>query len=588
MRKLLFILFIALGTLTVFSQEKKTFLLTGASFAVPENGWFEIGCHAFGANPINKSVSAEAILQTAMKMYNGKFYTKEELDATDVFVIMHVHNQNVANTEWIKEDYKDYTYSAISTNYPIAYDYVIKKYKDDCYQLKNDAESRYYGTENGKPAVIVLCTHWHDSRTIYNAAIRKLADRWQLPLIKWDENIGFTKDVTDADGKQPSLKYAGDTETIDGIKYGWHPHRGQAQYIQKKMAEIFVAEMEKLLGKIPVTVSVAAKNSIVLPDENVFVNFTFTGMSPWNLTYKIGEQTFSEKNIIENPLKVNIDMPQNSGIAVIPLSVSNSAEPNGSVGQGITINYAEKRIAPGFDTYVHEANKTTAYMDAEVLELKTSSDNYSRQIFLSFDLDEIENTDQVISLRLFFDDLVYSVSNPPKESHLTEISGNTESYTSINWNNRPTDFSKIMEKIIPADDKLSFVSWDVSDWIRQQKEAGVLHVTLRIRVLSGTGLFRFPSAESKYEEKPELVTSTGVVSGMTHGQKETVSVYPNPFTDYLVADNIGEKVSIFSIDGKCLYRADQYRGKRIDTSSFPPGVYIVKGEDSSVSLKVVK
>ena len=83
------------------------FLLAGASFAVPENGWFELVCEAFNAEPMNKAVSGEAIYHTAQDMFNGTFYTADELERTDAFIIMHVHNRDVAATNG--EPFSDHT-----------------------------------------------------------------------------------------------------------------------------------------------------------------------------------------------------------------------------------------------------------------------------------------------------------------------------------------------------------------------------------------------------------------------------------------------------------------------------------------------
>ncbi|MDR0713551.1 MAG: DUF5040 domain-containing protein, partial [Bacteroidales bacterium] len=182
MKRLILIFLVAFHAMQTNAEDyDPLFFITGASFAVPENGWFEIVSEAFGAQAINRAVENEAIMQTAVKMYNGTLYSQEELEQIDAFIIMHVHNKNVANTEWIKEDYNEYTLSTLSANYSVAYDYVIKKYKDDCRSLKDNPASAYYGSEDGKPAVIFLCTHWHDSRTTYNPDIRTLAQRWNLP-----------------------------------------------------------------------------------------------------------------------------------------------------------------------------------------------------------------------------------------------------------------------------------------------------------------------------------------------------------------------------------------------------------------------
>ncbi len=234
------------GKFEIMPQDtSRAFLLTGASFAVKENSWFEIGCKTLNVKPINRAVSAQAIMHTAMKMFKDSLYTTSELDNIDLFVIMHVHNRDVADTTQLKENYKDYTYEEISNSYSRGYDYVIKRYKADCLALKDNPASKYYGTKEGKSAHIMLCTHWHDARTIYNTAIRKLAARWNLPVVEFDKNIGFTKDVL-IDGKQPSIAVASETEKIDGVAYGWHPKRGDHQPIQQKMAQIFVEEVKKV------------------------------------------------------------------------------------------------------------------------------------------------------------------------------------------------------------------------------------------------------------------------------------------------------------------------------------------------------
>ncbi|NDW10171.1 DUF5040 domain-containing protein [Dysgonomonas sp. 520] len=592
MKKKILLFILLLSTVGIIAQTKHTFMLTGASFAVKENGWFELGCEAFDAKPINKSVSGQAILQTAMGMYNGTFYTKAELEETDVFVIMHVHNQNVANTEWIKDDYTEYTYSAISTNYPIAYDYVIKKYKDDCLKLKDDPTSKYFGLENGKPALIMLCTHWHDSRTIYNPAIRTLAERWNLPLVKWDENIGFSRKDVASGEVQPSRQYAGDTENIGGVIYGWHPLRGKGQYIQQKMASIFIEEMEKIMGEIPVTVRATAKNSIIIDEDEAYASFAFTGVSPWNLTYEINGKEYEIKDINQSPLLVKIeDIVQGQTVTVEPTKVSN-ASTQGTVSGSAVITFAQENIAPFFDTFVHNANTSKTYMDADSLELKTSTtDNYSREAFVSFKFDDLIKSDDMVMLRLFFGNLIYSVSNPPIESHLIEVAGNLKEYATMTWATKPTDFTPIAETTVEKSELGSFISWDVTDWVQEQIQAGATKATFRLKVKSGgTGLFRFPSIDSSSPNKPALLTVKKI--SLDIGDQEAAAdfrIYPNPFADYITIANAPLKnVSIFSLDGNCVFRTSNLTSDRIDTASFPAGMYIVSYETQEGNVRSEK
>ena len=101
--------FICLLALAGIAQNKDTYtiLLSGASFAEPNNKWFEMGCRALHAIPINRAVSAESIAHTANKMLDGTLYTPEEFDNIDVFVLMQVHEKDVYNEANLKENYKD-------------------------------------------------------------------------------------------------------------------------------------------------------------------------------------------------------------------------------------------------------------------------------------------------------------------------------------------------------------------------------------------------------------------------------------------------------------------------------------------------
>lgn len=233
---------------TKSQNEKYTILLTGASFASPNNGWFEIGCRNLGAKAINRAIGGEAIANTANKMINGTLYSKEEFENIDALVIMQVHNKDVASEEGLQTNYQDYKIPFDRSNYAAAYDYVIKRYISDCYNLKFDKNSKYYDSPNGKPAVIVLCTHWHDARTVFNTTIRKLAAKWGFPVVEFDKYIGFSKDhLHPVTGKQWSILYAHNNEVVNDIEVGWHPQEGQDKYIQQRMGAIFTDLMKKIL-----------------------------------------------------------------------------------------------------------------------------------------------------------------------------------------------------------------------------------------------------------------------------------------------------------------------------------------------------
>lgn len=254
-RVLLPVIFLCVLTLillvaTHIKRTEYTILLTGASFASWENGWFEIGSKHLNAKPLNKAVNSETIADTANKIANGELYTPEELEEMDALVIMQVHDRDVAEFDQLKEDYTEYElpFDRYKANYSQAYDYVIKRYLTDCYNLKFDEKSKYYDMPSGKPAVVVLCTHWHDSREIINSSVRRLAEHWGFPVIEFDKNIGFSKSALHPVIKeQTSLLFSFNAEKADSIVYGWHPQLGEDKYIQQRMAAVFASTMSKVL-----------------------------------------------------------------------------------------------------------------------------------------------------------------------------------------------------------------------------------------------------------------------------------------------------------------------------------------------------
>lgn len=258
MKKLfpILILFISISILVKAQESKKnnnyTFLLSGASFASPTNGWFEVGCEIIGANPLNRAIGGESIANTANKMINGTLYSKSEFEEIDALVIMHVHNKDVVEASQLKDKYTDYETPLTRDNYAAAFDYVIKRWLTECYNLKFDENSKYYNTKYGKPAVVVLCTDWHDGRVTYNTTVRALANKWGFTVVEFDKNIGFSKNVLHpVTGEQMSRIFSGDKQEINGETFGWHQEQGTDKYIQRRMGAIFADTMRKIFPILP-------------------------------------------------------------------------------------------------------------------------------------------------------------------------------------------------------------------------------------------------------------------------------------------------------------------------------------------------
>lgn len=558
-------------------DSRLTFLLTGASFAIPENGWFEMGCKDLGAEAINKSVSGEAIYHTARRMNLGTFYTTEELDRTDVFVIGHVHNQNVANEQWLKENWEDYTSIASTTDYSVAYDYVIKRYIADCRGLKDNPESKYYGTEDGKPVKIMFCTHWHDSRTTYNPAIRKLAAKWGFPLVEFDENIGFSHLDVESGETQPSVAYAHDTETIGGVKYGWHPLRGSNSYIQRRMAQIFVDEAAKYLGlDVAFDYTLSPCSPVVAKGETARMMVTFRG---GHYPFVMQEAARDNRTITASPYF----MEQENAMADVVFAVDgiNDARetPAASGASSATIHLADQVVPCSYDSFVHQAEQNKGHADLQTLDLK-NGDGWSRRIYMTFPIDNLPDNVARVGVRLYYESVVPGKLNnenrPLNGIETLELGGNTSTYTSnLTWDNHHNHvFEPVATTILTQDMLGSYVGWDVTDFVKAKAAEGAKQVTFRVSTpYEWRALSRFTSSESTTNpgKGPQmLIALDRPVSGIDGVSREMpAGISVNGRT---ISNPSGEEVSVCSMQGVEMLRSNDVS---VDLSAIPAGVYIV-------------
>lgn len=246
-------IFIVIHVLILTSCEKKELdsdlvvATMGASLMYDGNGWVEFACTKIGAKCINKAVSATMADDFAYKIWKGTYANADELKNIDILLVQFANCKDVYGDETTffatPEEYIQNLDTTLETNsfkqysYAQCVDYILKKWQQIC-------------SQNNKPMHVLLVTHWHDGRTTYNEAVRKLAIRWNTEVVELDKNIGFTKDILDPDGCQPSIKYAKDTEVIDGVTFGWHPLRGKnGVYIQSKMGNILFEKLKQYISE---------------------------------------------------------------------------------------------------------------------------------------------------------------------------------------------------------------------------------------------------------------------------------------------------------------------------------------------------
>jgi len=233
---------------SIFIGKGQKILLTGASFAGPNNGWdkllqdmtgIEVVTKAQGGTTIMTNVAAKMLDADNRKVHGNLFWAahRDVFDEVAAVIIFHSHNYNVLLGE---EEYKSRTvawYKEHPTEatgdkkYAGAFDYVIK-------QLR----------EWNPDIQILICSHWLPSRTTYNESSRMLALRHDVSYCALDKKLGFTAEelvhaTTSIDGRteptednynrsvlhsqfvgfDASGNPIGKTERIGGIIWGWHP-----------------------------------------------------------------------------------------------------------------------------------------------------------------------------------------------------------------------------------------------------------------------------------------------------------------------------------------------------------------------------
>lgn len=577
-------------------ENKKAFMLYGASFAIPQNGWFEIACEDMGVEALNKAVSGEAIYHDARRMDKGTDYTTAELDRTDVLVIMHVHNQNVANTTNLKDKWEDYTNISTTTDYAVGYDYVIKRYIADCEALEFNPDSKYYGVKGGKPAKIMLCTHWHDGRTTYNPAIRLLAEKWNFPLIEFDKNIGFSKDDENiSDPGVPSRAMAHDTETIGNITYGWHPKRGDNSPIQRRMASIFTQKVAETYGyDFPFEVSIKPVCPIYQEGEDARLSIGFkSGKFPYSVTGHYTADGLDGTRHIVNYENLNRNLR-------FQIEGHDSSEDAGDIsaysttGAETTVSVADYCAKPDYDSYVSRLNTSSNYDNDAQLQLKVAS-NASRKAYISFQASELmpRNAEKVI-LRLYYKDYVLGyfnteISRPMEGVEIIGVEGNTNVYSSskINWS---TSESHAFEPInsyaeITTDMVDGWVGIDVTDWANQtladleQKHGNqnTGHLTFRLFIKNNNwnALMNFHSSEGSSELGPQLLFTKDVSTGIKDVEKNNIRI-----SNGVVVNENNEEIAIYGIDGIKYYSGNESFNLR----SLSKGFYVIKTTNNSIKF----
>ena len=226
---------------------------------VPENAAYVLIKRMYFPGSITKVRGVDyGILQKTVAEYEAKGYDASNnpltvpMDKTDLTQRIVPYGGLGAPGAQVPNNLYDERYAA-------GYDYLLKKYALDCYNLRLNPDSKYYGTKSGKPVIIVCTTQWHDGYVRFNDSVKIMAKRHGAIVCDVANNVGFSylqTDPTNDDSIRWGALYcnnaaigsSNDTETIPihGVMYtgmGWHPTRQWDCYIQMKRAQILAETM---------------------------------------------------------------------------------------------------------------------------------------------------------------------------------------------------------------------------------------------------------------------------------------------------------------------------------------------------------
>ena len=226
---------------------------------VPENAAYVLIKRMYFPGSITKVRGVDyGILQKTVAEYEAKGYDANNnpltvpMDKTDLTQCIVPYGGLGAPGAQVPNNLYDERYAA-------GYDYLLKKYALDCYNLRLNPDSKYYGTKSGKPVIIVCTTQWHDGYVRFNDSVKIMAKRHGAIVCDVANNVGFSylqTDPTNDDSirwgalhcNNAAIGSGNDTETIPihGVMYtgmGWHPTRQWDCYIQMKRAQILAETM---------------------------------------------------------------------------------------------------------------------------------------------------------------------------------------------------------------------------------------------------------------------------------------------------------------------------------------------------------
>lgn len=143
----------------------------------------------------------------------------------------------------------------------------------------------------------------------------------------------------------------------------------------------------------------------------------------------------------------------------------------------------------------------TNYGASDELQVKNSIAGYQREAFLKFDLRTLGDDISSAHLRLF---ARLSQSAPGVQMAAYGSNSGTWTEGGLNWNNRPTTNTGILDRQTVVSNSEAWYDFDVTGFVQQQKSVGAEFVTLALKNIDGNNSYTIFRSDEAAAARPEL------------------------------------------------------------------------------------
>lgn len=333
-----------------------------------------------------------------------------------------------------------------------------------------------------------------------------------------------------------------------------------------KESEEAILSSEKLISA-----TISKDPVFAVQGEAVNIPVSFTGESPWQLSYEFDGKSYEIKEILKSPYIIKNPVTGNSRLRLT--SVSDNSHSGIVSSHSKEVYAADRLIDPVFDTYVQEKS-TSDYSSKTLLELKNAT-SWSREVFVSFDLSDLTDSYEAYGFRINLASLNIDNVNAHLEynNHLYD--------NDLTWTNRNDEsFELFSSKLMRIDDLSTYWNWDITDLVKEAKKSGNQTLSFRFRLPGASDAFaKLSSAES--DCPPALICVTDKSSSIKdHAVTPEIKIVPNPVHHELTILNAQdvESLEIYTLAGslvKATTTDAQYHTITLGVSDLAPGMYLL-------------